>query len=84
MTLYSNRSIIEGEYYPDAIIWHGNIMPLSKSAPIGWALRIKLPWWIRRYSSWHRREMIHQLMFGVWQLTGPEKYEVWFSPVERG
>ena len=81
MKLYSKESIQEGDYYPSAWIWHGRIISLSGSAPIGWALRIRLPWWARKYSPWLCTECLHQLVFGVSQFVGPEKYEFWFVPV---
>jgi hypothetical protein len=83
MKLYINQDIIEGDYYPEAWIWHGRVIPLSKNAPVAWLLRIRLPWWVRRYNQWLKRDMSHQLMFGVSQSVGPEKYEFfWFVPVE--
>ena len=83
MKFYSNESIQEGDYYPNAWIWHGSIRPLVNNAPKGWALRIKLPWWIRKHSSYHCKDMAHQLMFGVLHFSGGvEMYEIWFNPVE--
>lgn len=82
MKFYSNESIQEGDYYPDAWIWQGKIIPFLNKARTGWALRIRLPWWIRRYSQYHRRDVTHQLMFGISHFIGPERYEFWFVPVE--
>lgn len=83
MRFYSNENITEGAVYPNAWIWHGSIISLSNNAPKGWVLRIKLPWWIRRYSGWHDRDMLHQLIFSVIHFVGsPERYDILFHPVE--
>lgn len=81
MKFYIKHDLPEGFIAPDAWIWHGKILPFSKNAPVGWALRIRLPWWVREYSPWLCTECLHQLVFGVSQFVGPEKYEFWFVPV---
>lgn len=86
MRFYSNESIREGQFYPQAWIWFGKILPMSGNAKhLADCLIIKLPWWARQQVYGRGKDNVRtcQLHFIMFHLIGePEEYSFDWIPVE--